>query len=149
MSSKIISALPSTPLSSDIVSKLDDSEEFEQVVSVRGYYTNSGPVTFQLLLNLRQERLLALHFDEEQESWIVAFDSDDLEKPEEKGSDDNGHSLYEQSHKQLEQLSPDDMEMKYGSYFENTLSDKEAEEDMSMIPGGMPDGIVTSEDIDR
>ena len=60
--SRVLDSLPDQPLPGEVVNSLAEHDIFEQVVAVRGYYTNDSPVVIQLLLNLPDRRLLAVNY---------------------------------------------------------------------------------------
>jgi len=146
--SRVLESLPNQPLSGEIVNSLAEHDMFEQVVAVRGYYTNDSPVVIQLLLNLPNRGLIAVDYTGDR--WQIVWDSaKDFEAPEDLSDDEASRRAYQKAHERLTKLAPN-MEAEYGSYFENSLSEEsKMGEDQSYTPAETPDGLVTADDLEE
>jgi len=144
--SGVLESLPDQPLPGEVVNSLAEHDTFEQVVAVRGYYTNDSPVVIQILVNLPSRGLLALDYTGD--GWQIVWDSTkDLDAPEDLSDDEASQLAYQKAHDRLTDLAPD-MEAEFGSYFENSLSeDGQMGEDRSYTPTKTPDGLVTADDL--
>ncbi|WP_338728677.1 hypothetical protein [Haladaptatus sp. DJG-WS-42] len=94
--------LPNNPVPASLADDLEALDGIEQCVAVRGNFEGEE-LAYQLLINIVDRGLLALHFDDDG-GWQVVYDSAD-EDPDSIESDE---TVYRHAHNALYELAPAD-----------------------------------------
>ncbi|SFL55649.1 hypothetical protein SAMN04487950_4200 [Halogranum rubrum] len=92
MSRRFVDTLPDRQVEADLADELEDLDGIEQCVAVRGNYEGEQ-MAYQLLVNVTDRGLLALHYRES--GWQVVYDS------AEDGDIESSEELYRRAHDAL------------------------------------------------
>jgi hypothetical protein len=123
----IVSALPDGPLPAEMTAEMTDHDAVEQCVPVRGFLHAGRTSVHQLLVNIRERRVFALHLDPDS-GWDVVFDSQTDPLPDSVATVD-GRAVYAAAHEALD-AHADDIEATadHAGMFEQSLQDAEEDE---------------------
>lgn len=97
----IVSALPDGPLPAEMTEEMTDYDAVEQCVPVRGFLHAGRTSVHQLLVNVRERRVFALHLHPET-GWEVRFDSRTDPLPDDAATVD-GRAVYAAAHEALDE----------------------------------------------